>query len=79
MCYKTNKKRQEKQKYGCHIGMTQSLHSTFVPNPTSHTRTIWARTSKLYLSAMPSIYVKDGSTQKVVWQSSRWQEFTVKK
>ena len=38
------KEKARKAKYGCHIGMTQSLHSTFVPNSTSHTRTIWART-----------------------------------
>ena len=49
------------------------------PNPTSLTRTIWARTSKPCWSVMPSIYVKGGRTPKVVWQSSRWQEFMVKK
>ena len=49
------------------------------PEPDKPYSYYMGRTSKLYLSAMPSIYVKDGSTQKVVWQSSRWQESMVKK
>ena len=49
------------------------------PEPDSHTRTIWARTLKPCWSAMLSICAKGGRTPKVVWQSSRWQGFTVKK
>ena len=49
------------------------------PEPDKPYSYYWARILKPCWGVMPSIYAKGGRTQKVVWQSSRWQEFTVKK
>ena len=51
----------------------------FAPSRTNLTRTIWARILKPCWNVMPSICARAGKTPRVVWQSLRWQEFTVKK